>query len=279
MIHLIDRFADHLKTGKYNSNTVQAYRNAVFVFYNHFRDHPETKFEEYEIIDYINELKAKNPQTDTSTVVRALRMFFDVIFNKQFKLSTSEKAKDESQIDIFNQAELSELFSGVKNPKHRLLLKIVYAHGLKINEVIELSNKDIDTAGGYLVIRHSNTKKNRKIRLAQSLYEEIEEYRARYQPDQFFFAGSGGDKKYTARNIQLFFQKAIQESSLSKNATLNTLRHSYAVHLLEMGTDIHIVKELLGHNNLQTTSLYLQFAEVQAKQVLSPLDFEFRIVL
>ena len=273
MTHLIERFTEILKKGKYNTNTITAYRNVIFVFYNHFRDYPQTKISDDIISDYITEISHKYSNTEAMQAGKAIKLFFEVIFNRELKLTASGKPKEEVSIDLFTADELKHLFETVKNPKHKLLIMMVYAHGLKINEVINLEVKDINLEDNVLIIRNNMPKKSRRLMLANVLLEPIAAYIEKYQPVSYFFSGSGGDKKYSARNIQLFFQKAITEANLDKNTSLNTLRHSFAVHSLERGLDIHILKEILGHSNLQTTAHYVQFAEINPETITSPLDY------
>jgi integrase/recombinase XerD len=271
--HLIERFTEILKKGKYNTNTITAYRNVIFVFYNHFRDYPQTKISDDIISEYITDIAAKHSQAEAMQVGKAVKLFFEVIFNRTLNLTVSGKPKEDIQIDLFSAQELKTLFETIKNPKHKLLIMMVYAHGLKINEVINLETGDVNLEKNIVLIKNNLPKKSRKLKLAESLLEDIKAYLARYEPTTYFFSGSGGDKKYSARNIQLFFQKAISEANLDKNTSLNTLRHSFAVHSLERGLDIHILKEILGHSNLQTTAHYVQFAEIKVEEITSPLDY------
>jgi integrase/recombinase XerD len=271
--HLIERFTEILKKGKYNSNTITAYRNVIFVFYNHFRDYPQTKISDEVISDYITEIGNKHSNVEAMQVGKAVKLFFEVIFNRQLNLTASGKPKEEVQIDLFSPQELQILFENIKNPKHKLLVMMVYAHGLKINDVVNLERNDVDLESGILIIRNNMPKKSRRLKLSTVLIEPITAYLEKYEPIKYFFSGSGGDKKYSPRNIQLFFQKAISDAELDRNASLNTLRHSFAVHSLERGLDIHILKEILGHSNLQTTSHYVQFAEIKVEAISSPLDF------
>ncbi len=273
MTHLIERFTEILKKGKYNTNTITAYRNVIFVFYNHFRDYPQTKISDEIISEYITDISQKYSNVEAMQAGKAIKLFFEVIFNRQLNLTSTGKPKEELSIDLFSAEELKLLFDTIKNPKHRLLVMMVYAHGLKINEVINLEKNDINLTDGVLIIRNNMPKKSRRLKLAAVLKEPLLAYIEKYQPVKYFFSGSGGDKKYSARNIQLFFQKAISEANLDKNTSLNTLRHSFAVHSLERGLDIHILKDILGHSNLQTTAHYVQFAEINSESIVSPLDY------
>lgn len=273
MTHLIERFTEHLKKGKYNSATIAAYRNSIFVFYNHFRDYPQSKITDELISNYLLELNNnKNSKHDAIQTGKAIKLFYEVIFSKKLNLKSTGKLKEEQVIDILSKDVLLQLFNTIKNIKHKLLLMLVYNNGLKVNEVINLQLEDIDTENYTITIRNDNTKRNRILRLSPNLLPYITAYTQKYNPKTIFFPGSGGEGYYSARNIQLFFQKALIDAGLNKHATLNTLRHSFAVHSLEMGLDVHLLQKILGHSNIQTTSVYNQFAKIKMESIKTPLE-------
>jgi integrase/recombinase XerD len=130
----------------------------------------------------------------------------------------------------------------------------------------------VDTENNTITIKNDNPKRTRVLRLSPNLNWHIEKYKLKHNPKRVFFPGSGGEGYYSARNIQLFFQKALTDAGLNKHATLNTLRHSFAVHSLEMGMDVHILQRILGHSNIQTTTVYNQFVKVKIESLRSPLE-------
>lgn len=272
MTHLIERFTEHLKKGKYNLATITAYRNAIFVFYNNYRDYPQSKFTDEFIGEYLVDLSTKQTRSEVLQAGKALKLFFRVIFQKELNLTALGNVKEEAHIDFLSKEEIKSLFAAVKNQKHRLLLQMVYANGLKINEIINLELSDVDFENSTIQLNSANQKKVRKLSLTRTLHPALKQYIDKYKPTNVLFTGSGGTKKYSARNIQLFFQKALLEANLNKNATLNSLRHSYAIHLLEKGLDLHILREIMGHSNLQTTSVYTQFVDVNLENIKSPIE-------
>lgn len=272
MTHLIERFTELLKKGKYNSATIAAYRNAIFVFYNNFRDYPQNRFTEELISEYILGLsKRTSPQVAAQTG-KAIILFFDKIYNRKLNIKATGKLKDEQSVEILSRDELQTLFSGIKNLKHKLLLIIIYNNGLKVNEAINLKVEDIDTENHTIRVDSDQPKKSRLLRLSPELNPLIEEYRSKYKPADVFFPGSGGVGHYSARNIQLVFQKALKESKIAKTAKLTTLRHSFAVHSLENGIAITHLQKILGHSNIQTTSFYAPFAKTELNKIRSPYE-------
>jgi site-specific recombinase XerD len=271
--HLIERFTEHLKKGKYNSATIAAYRNAIFVFYNHFRDYPQSKITDELISNYLLGLSNnKNSKQDAIQSGKAIKLFYEVIFSKKLNLKSTGKIKQDQVIDVLSHDELFKLFNSVKNIKHKLLLMFIYNNGLKVNEIVNLEVEDVDTEANIIIIKSDNNKRKRMLRLSPNLNWHIEKYKLKHNPKKIFFPGSGGEGYYSARNIQLFFQKALFEAGINKHATLNTLRHSFAVHSLEMGMDVHILQKILGHSNIQTPTFYNQFFKLNMENLRSQLE-------
>jgi integrase/recombinase XerD len=271
--HLIERFTEFLKKGKYNSATIASYRNDIFVFYNHFRDYPQSKITDELIAEYLKLLdEKKSSRHEVIQAGKAIKLFYEVIFNRKLSIKATGKEKEIQTIDVLSQTEIKLLIDTVKNIKHKALLILVYNSGMKISEVIKLRISDIDFKKYTITLKHKNSKKDRLLRLSPNIVVFIEKYIKKYEPVDVLFPGSGGEGFYSSRNIQMFFQKALTESGLNKQATLNTLRHSFAVHSLEMGLDIHILQQMLGHTNIQTTSVYNQFVKIKTEQIISPLE-------
>lgn len=273
MTHLIERFTEILKKGKYNTATISAYRNAIFVFYNHFRDYPQSQITDELISTYLLSLQnSKHSIQDAIQAGKAIKLFYEVIFNKTINVKSTGKIKSDQKIDVFTHDEVKLLLSTIKNPKHKLLLILVYNSGLKINEVINLEVSDLDTVNHTILLKHKNPKKNRLLRLSPNIISFVTKYLDKYKPSSILFPGAGGEGYYSARNIQLFFQKVINDSGIDKQATLNTLRHSFAVHSLENGLDIHILKDILGHSNIQTTTAYTQLIKIKLENIRNPIE-------
>ncbi len=272
MTHLIERFTEILKKGKYNTMTISAYRNAIFVFYNHFRDVPQSKITDELIANYLVELsEKKGNKNEVIQAGKAIKLFYEVIFSRKLTIKASGELKKEKSPDILTQDEINALFTSIRNLKHKVLLMLIYNSGLKISEAIQMKVSDLNLKECTLNIVDEETRQLRILRLAPNLIAFIEKYLQKSKPDNILFPGANG-KTYTARNIQLFFQKALNEAGIKKDATINTLRHSFAVHSLEMGLDIHLLQEILGHKFLQTTSFYNQLSNVKIEKLRSPLE-------
>ena len=273
MTHLIERFTEHLKKGKYNSQTVAAYRNAIFVYYNHFRDEPQNKMTDAVISEYLMELSEKkgNSVETVKQAGKAIKLFYEIIFSRKLNIKASGEMKVNNLPQILNQAEVKKVLESLENQKHKTLLSIIYAAGLRLSEVLNLKLEDIDFEEKCLVIQPSGNEKARTLMLSEKLIPILQNYIKRYQPTDLLFAGERGNP-YSSRSVQLVLQGAVKNSGIEKDATVHTLRHSFAVHLLEKGLDLHYLQDILGHRYLQTTAIYNQLVKVEIPKLKSPFD-------
>jgi integrase/recombinase XerD len=271
MTHLIERFTEYMKSGKYNSVTVSAYRNAIFVFYNVVRDMPQSKITDEYIGNYIIELSEKKDKEDVIQAGKALKLFYEVIFGRKLTIKSTGEKKIQKFPDTLSKNEIKQIFYTVTNIKHRVLLLLIYNSGLRISEAINVKVEDLNLEDRTINIWDKKRSEKRVLAIAPNIIDFIKLYFVKESPHDFLFPGEGG-KPYSSRNIQLFFQSAVKKSEINKPATVHTLRHSYAVHALEAGMDIHLLQNILGHRFLQTTAIYNQVATVNTSNLRSPLQ-------
>lgn len=273
MTHLIERFTEILRKGKYNSQTIAAYRNAIFVFYNHFRDLPQSKITDELVSSYLLGLSEKKGGTaDASKQAgKAIKLFYEVIFKRKLGIKASGEMKEDTLPEILSEIEIESIISVLDNPKHKALVAIIYAMGLKLSDILIMKVTDLDMEKRHIMVPPSKTDKGRKLRLPKKLIPILTAYFDKHNPQDLLFVGEKG-KAYSPRSVQLVFQQALAKAKIEKSATVHTLRHSYAVHCLERGIDIHLLKEILGHKYLQTTSMYYQIAQVDLANIRSPFE-------
>ncbi|MBA3830278.1 MAG: tyrosine-type recombinase/integrase [Taibaiella sp.] len=162
---------------------------------------------------------------------------------------------------------------GVANLKHRTILMLLYSTGMRISEIANLRIVDIDSTNMRIKILQGKGCKDRFTLLSQQVLMELRAYYLIYKPKEYLFNGDRPGKRYSVRSIQHLMQKALTKVGLeNKNFTIHTIRHSFATHLLDSGTDLHTIKELLGHSNLQTTMKYMHLSTKRINEILNPYD-------
>ena len=163
------------------------------------------------------------------------------------------------------------MLAAVENNKHKLLLKMCYGMGLRVSELVNLKISDIDSGNMQVIISRGKGKKDRCVNLPQSILEDLREYYKEYKPANYLFEGQFGGQ-YSVRSAQLVFKNTMKKANINKKVGIHGLRHSYATHLIEQGTDIRFVQELLGHNNIKTTMIYTSVTDQTLRKIKSPLD-------
>jgi site-specific recombinase XerD len=169
---------------------------------------------------------------------------------------------------VLSKEEIKRLILATTNIKHRLMIQAGYSAGLRVSEIISLKWEDIDFDRNIIHIRQSKGKKDRIVMLSKRVREGLQQLR---KEANYVFVTSKGDK-YTARSIQKIIQRASLKAGIRKHITPHTLRHSFATHLLESGTDLRYIRDLLGHANISTTSIYTRVSNKELSRIKSPLD-------
>lgn len=172
---------------------------------------------------------------------------------------------------VFSKKEVMELICKTANLKHRFMLGLLYGTGLRVGEMIALKIKDIDGQRKMLFVREGKGLKDRMIPLGEGLLSQARQYYKAYVPKEYLFEGQDGGV-YTARSAQNVLKQALSRAGIKKNATLHTLRHSFATHLLESGTDIRYIQALLGHSSPKTTMIYTHISESSLGMIRSPIE-------
>jgi integrase/recombinase XerD len=158
---------------------------------------------------------------------------------------------------VLNKEEVKALLAQVKNKKHQAMLLLAYSAGLRFDEIVRLELKDIEVGRMQIHIRGGKGKKDRMVTLSPVMLAFLRDYKAQYQPKRFLFEGQVHGDHYSERSVHQVFTRAWEAVGIVKKVSMHTLRHSYATHLLEAGTDVHLIQMLLGHHNIKTTLQYL----------------------
>ncbi|MCX7611554.1 MAG: tyrosine-type recombinase/integrase [Ignavibacterium sp.] len=170
-----------------------------------------------------------------------------------------------------SKEEVQKLISSTINIKHKAILCTIYSCGMRLSECLNLKIKDVQSDKMIIKIEQSKGKKDRYVPLSNSLLLLLREYYKIYHPKVYLFEGDKGNQ-YSARSVQNIFKNGLKKAGINKNFSVHSLRHSFATHLLESGTDIRIIQELLGHQNIRTTQIYTHISSISIQKVKNPLD-------
>lgn len=184
-----------------------------------------------------------------------------------------ERPKKEFKLpEILSQKEVLNILKSLKNEKHRAILFITYSAGLRVGEVVKLKVADINTDRKLIHIRQGKGRKDRYTVLSDIALQVLHEYQRKYNPKEWLFPSTMQDKHITERTVQRVFENACKTANIKKEVSVHALRHSFATHLLENGTDLRYIQELLGHKNSTTTEIYTHVSERDIRKIRSPLD-------
>ena len=158
-----------------------------------------------------------------------------------------------------------------ENLKHKTILCLAYSGGLRISEIVNLKIRDIDSKRMVITLRQAKGKKDRQVMLSEKLLIMLRVYFKEYRPKQWLFEGYGGEQ-YSVRSVSKVMEHAKEKAGIKKKGNIHAMRHSFATHLLEGGTDLLSIKQLLGHNSLRTTTIYTHVSKKHLSKIQSPLD-------
>jgi len=167
--------------------------------------------------------------------------------------------------------EIRKIINSITNLKHRAIISTIYSCGLRISEAVNLKINDIDSSAMTVKIVNAKGRNDRIVMLSEKLLSLLREYFKEYKPKAYLFEGQKGEK-YSSRSIQQIFNNAVKKVGIKKKVTVHSLRHSFASHLLDNGTDIRFIQELLGHKHLSTTQIYTLINPASVKKIKSPFD-------
>lgn len=206
-----------------------------------------------------------------NSFINALRFYFLKINKSNIDLSNIRPRSPKELPDVLSELEVSKILNATTNLKHKTILMLIYSAGLRLNELIQMRVVDLHIDKGKIFIKSGKGKKDRYSLLCDKMIMMLHEYRTIYQPKYWLFEGQTGGQ-YAARSVQAILRKSVKDADVNPFATVHTLRHSFATHLLERGTDIRYIQHLLGHNSIKTTEIYTHITTKGNKQIISPLQ-------
>lgn len=261
-----------LKIRGFSQKTVKSYCLYNRLFLEFIKKSPREATNE-DIKKYLEYLVTKNSASSTVNVaINALKFYYTQILKRKFFFDIRHAKKSNYLPVVLSQEEIEKMISSTANPKHQFLISLMYAAGLRVSETIKIKMRDIDLDRKMLRVYQGKGAKDRYTMLAEKLVPTLEQQIKLKRPDDYLFTGAGGEGHLTPMSAEKIVKKAAALAKILKNVSCHTLRHSFATHLLEQGTDIRYIQELLGHKNLETTQIYTKVSTKNLGNIKSPLD-------
>lgn len=272
--NLYQELDDKIRLSGQSVSTLKSYARKLAQLSLHFGKLPQ-HIDEKEMNKYLASLArgSKTPSlTDFKFAVYGLRYCYRLL-GMNDKLIRLPRIKHNNKLPVvLNYKECKALFSAPELLKHRVLLSLIYSAGLRAREASRLKLEDIDSGRMMIHIRQSKYNKDRYVPLSPMILEGLRKYYYACRPSEYLFNGNESGSPLSVRGMQWALKESVKKCKLQKGITLHTLRHSYATHLLEFGMDIVTIKELLGHERIETTLIYLHVAKPNRSNLFSPFD-------
>ncbi|PTX43423.1 site-specific recombinase XerD [Christiangramia gaetbulicola] len=269
-------FRKYLYGQRYSESTVETYTHFTekFLRYHEFKQH-------YTLTDVDrfveNEIALKKYSISSHRqCISALKHYFELTEQEDID-TTKLKRPDKSRYlpGVLSKEEVIDLLRATRNLKHRCILALIYASGLRIGEMLSLKLEDIDVDRRQILIRQAKGRKDRYVMLAESFLPLFYNYLQTYTPKKYFAEGQN-EQPYSSSAVRSFLKDSCRRARIKKRVTPHTLRHSYATHMLENGIDLRYIQELLGHSRPETTMIYTHVTQKDLSRIKSPLDVSIK---
>lgn len=271
---IVDAFTDQLLATNRSASTIRTYSQAMISFlrFTGYRD-PAT-IERGEIVRYLGKmiLQGLSPSS-ANNCVNALNIYYsEVLCIPHFELELPRPKKEFRLPVVITQDECIAIFNQIINPKHKMVIMLAYGTGLRRGELVSLKWEDVLFDEYKIHVRSGKGKKDRMVMLPYSIVAALLSYRELYKSSYYVFEGQYRGEPYSAGSIANVMKRAVRAAGVEKKATVHTLRHAFATHLLEAGTDLRFIQALLGHSSIKTTTLYTHLTQKGVDKIQSPLD-------
>lgn len=264
-------FRKILNIRNYSESTILSYNNALIQFKKW--NYSGAKLDKDLLFKYVEYLSAYDKSYSyIKNSIMALKLYSELVLGRILKNDYLKRIKRKSTLpDVLSIEEIKQVLDSIDNLKHKAIISLIYSCGLRISECINLKNIDIDSKRMLIKIVQGKGKKDRLVQLSPKLLDLLRDYYKEYKPKVHLFQGQSKDE-YSARSIQKILKKALEKCNIKKRITVHSLRHSFATHLVEQGTDIRIIQEILGHKDIRTTQIYTHISSASISKVNNPFD-------
>lgn len=270
-------FLDFMQLHNYSRSTFATYHNMVLRYLNAFKGNLLKQINGFgvdEIDTYHKTLIQKNSPSSSliNQSINAIKLYYKVVSKTDIELKDVHRPmKNKNLPNVYSREEIKRIIDCIKNPKHKTLIFLIYSAGLRVSELLNMRVEDILVDRRMVFIRRSKGRKDRYTTLAESALSMITEYMIKNKPNNYLFEGQYGGQ-YSSTSIRNILHRAKSKANVTTVGSVHTLRHSFATHLLENGTDLRYIQELLGHSSSRTTEIYTHVSTLNISKITSPGD-------
>jgi len=268
-----DTYLNKLTIKKYSNNTIKSYVSAFEKFINFFPDRGVDEISQSDIRTYLQTLvKKKLSNSSINLAINSIKFYYEIVMGMPHSYYDIERPRKTKQLPtVLSKDEIKKMLKVTTNIKHRCIIGLLYSSGLRRSELINLKVEDIDSSRMSIKVVDAKGNKDRYSILSSTLLVDLRNYYKNYRPHIYLFEGQT-KQKYSGTSIGKIVRASAKTAGIKKKVTPHTLRHSFATHLLESGTDIRYIQLLLGHNSTKTTEIYTHVAQNSFKSIINPLD-------
>jgi|SRR5690554_4809262 len=273
-LNALDELEKRLVLKHYSRRSILTYKQMLTVFLNRFQNYNLSEITKEQIEKFIYELIKTNNISESyqNQIINAIKAYYEHVLGMPREYYNIERPKRSVQLpNVLSKKEVIALIQSPKNIKHRAILWTIYSAGLRISELINLRVEDIHSDEGYIFVKDSKGKKDRKTILSDHLVELLRKYYKAYRPSYWLFEGQTGGQ-YSTTSIRKIYRRAVKESRSNPWSTVHTLRHSFATHCIENNVNLRYIQNMLGHSSPKTTEIYTKTIKINNKNISSPLD-------
>ncbi len=271
----IKEFEFWMKSRRYSNNTIDTYTDSLRTFLRYHHTKAIAEIDNSDLIEFNNRyiLAHKLSSSYQNQVVNAVKLFFRIVELKSMQPELIYRPKREKLLpNVLSKEEVKLILEAKGNLKHKAMLSLTYSCGLRCGELLRLKPEHIDSKRNLLIIKQAKGRKDRVAPLSKKTIELLRDYFKAYHPQVYLFEGQTAGTMYDIRSLQNVLKQALISANITKHVTLHWLRHSYATHLLESGTDLRYIQEILGHSSSRTTEIYTHVSTKGIQNVVSPFD-------
>jgi integrase/recombinase XerD len=271
----LSKLQEWLVLKRYSQNTINTYKAALSVFLMFYQHKPIGDINNDDIATFNREyiIKKNLSISYQNQMVNAIKLFFKLYDSRKIDVELIDRPKRERRLpNVLSKEEVKAILDAHSNVKHKMMLSLIYACGLRRSELINLKPNHVDSKRNVLLIKLGKGKKDRLVPISDKTISLLRDYYKSYKPKTWLFEGQTENSPYSEKSLQEVLKSAVLKAGIKKPVTLHWLRHSYATHLLEMGTDLRYIQELLGHNSSKTTEIYTHVSVKNLRKIKSPFD-------